>query len=543
MSLLEYYFNTSFDWLVYLSNIFNSPFDWLVYLDPFFLVRLWHNFAAVRPDRRILDSTTTMPSTTNTLRPYQLRIVESIGHCNAIVKMPTGSGKTIVGAKLLQRRLLLGASNQHHHPLVRPAGLILVPTQDLVHQQHQVFAQWCGTEPTTTVLSYMGGMADPILDTSKTCLLVSTPKAFTSLQQRKQDMFTWDKFGAVLFDEVHHVLKDHPYRTIALSLRDWHEQQKNSDHPQAHHKIQVLGLSASLTYGVDEPSIRATLDRLCRELDVQKMESPSTEELVQGGYVPPYGNNVELERASEVPEGVTDRASRKPHLMHATFRKRIQNQTATSFTINVWNVVGALEKQATLECREFVSPLSKPKLVSWEEYAHKMALSTGILVFRVLQVWYTALRLLVQSWEEEEVLAMQWLKQNDAFSTLGTVADVVRSQCENPDSFYKLGRLRYHLIQKKKNKSNAFQCLIFVQQRIAAHIVCRFIEQDAELGRSGIRPGYVTAKDGKITPTITMTNGRKQQTVADFRSGRINVIVATSVLEEVCGSGSVEELV
>ena len=67
----------------------------------------------------------------NSLRPYQARVVNSIGSANAIVKMPTGSGKTLVAAELMKRHL------QQHPGL---ACLFLVPTQDLVDQQADVVA-------------------------------------------------------------------------------------------------------------------------------------------------------------------------------------------------------------------------------------------------------------------------------------------------------------------------------------------------------------------------------------------------------------------
>jgi ERCC4-related helicase len=41
----------------------------------------------------------------NVLRSYQRRIIDAIGNSNAIVKMPTGSGKTIVAAQMILNHL------------------------------------------------------------------------------------------------------------------------------------------------------------------------------------------------------------------------------------------------------------------------------------------------------------------------------------------------------------------------------------------------------------------------------------------------------
>jgi DEAD/DEAH box helicase len=454
------------------------------------------------------------------MRPYQESIVISIGSSNAIVKMPTGSGKTVVAAELLKRRLELDSSL---------AGLFLVPTQDLVEQQAAVVRAWF---PESQVFEFMGGQTDPTTGQAngKVCI-VSTPKAFSLLQCRQPNAFGWDQFGIIVFDEVHHMLKDHPYREISLDLRDWNKIKGKG-------KTQVIGMSASLTYDINEVAIRATLGRLCRELMIDIMISPSLNELERGGYTPQYGDNVEIERSNEIPEGVLAHYLRRPHLMHQTFVKRIETKTATPFALEVWSIVSDLEQHAKHFCPTYMTPLNQIKLTSWEDHAYKHQLNAGntsaVDVFRLLSIWYTALRLLVLSWEEDKVLVMQWLKANDALRAVhGKDIGTIQEACKTPDSFSKLGRLRYHLIQKRETWGDSFRCIVFVQQRIAAYVISRFIQSDEQLQRHGIISGFVTAKDGKITPEIKMNKSMKQETVTSFRCGVLNVIVATSVLEEV----------
>lgn len=67
------------------------------------------------------------------LRPYQIDAVDSIGgtSSNVIIKMPTGSGKTLVAFEFCLRRLA-----KNHRPAGKhnKAALFLVPTKDLVSQ-------------------------------------------------------------------------------------------------------------------------------------------------------------------------------------------------------------------------------------------------------------------------------------------------------------------------------------------------------------------------------------------------------------------------
>ncbi len=105
------------------------------------------------------------------LRKYQKDVVDAIGNENAIIKMPTGSGKTFVAAEFIRRgmqysegKLELGSR--------RRAVLFLVPACDLVTQQKKALKVWIKD---CDVAEYMGGISPP---TTRFDVLVSTPQAF-----------------------------------------------------------------------------------------------------------------------------------------------------------------------------------------------------------------------------------------------------------------------------------------------------------------------------------------------------------------------------
>ena len=102
-----------------------------------------------------------------------------------------GSGKTLVAAETIKR-------------VSHRRALFLVPTCLLVAQQAEAVRVWTGRD----VREYMGGLAAPH---SGFEVLVSTPKAFMSAQMQHEHL-AWSGFDLVVFDEVHHVLKEHPYR-------------------------------------------------------------------------------------------------------------------------------------------------------------------------------------------------------------------------------------------------------------------------------------------------------------------------------------------
>jgi ERCC4-related helicase len=435
------------------------------------------------------------------LRPYQQRIGDSVNGENAIIKMPTGSGKTFVASELIKRSLAAETSK---------VALFLVPTCDLVDQQARAISEWCDS---CGVRQYHGGMSDPHLDQHNR-ILVSTPLAFYHLQWRNCD-FDWSRIGICIFDEVHHVLKDHPYRKIAKRLQNWKEEHGKSVH--------VVGLSASLTYAVADVRIHDALDRLCQDLSITKMESPT-------------------------PEGVLPVRMRRPHKMHETFMNRVKNRTATPFALRVWDTVQLLEKHAETLFTSFTSPLLQEKLASWEDYASQLKVTSLPNIresgrfFQQLEHWYVALRLVVLTWEEDEQLVMQWLKIENALFTVEEYGSSLESKlnemnrlANNSVNFMKMACLREQLVLKKNMFGSEFRCIIFVQERIKAYILAHWLNRDVALRHDhGIEAGFVASKGSRLTPSIKAT---RNGSIDKFRTAEINVLVATSVIEEVSRNG------
>lgn len=127
---------------------------------------------------------------TYTLRPYQQEALEAWQDNDeqGVIELPTGSGKTVIGIKVIES-------------CASPA-LVVVPTIDLLEQWHQELQ----TEFSTPV-GRLGGGTQEIEQ-----LTVST---YDSAYLRADEL--GDRFGLVVFDEVHH-LGGEGYRDIARLL-------------------------------------------------------------------------------------------------------------------------------------------------------------------------------------------------------------------------------------------------------------------------------------------------------------------------------------
>ena len=244
-------------------------------------------------------------------------------------------------------------------------------------------------------------------------------------------------------------------------------------------------------------------------------------------------------------------SKRQPHLMHEKFFQRINSNTTTPFAAKIYQVVCDIESEI-LACESkhdanepFKSPLKLIKLISWEDYAYRMKNQsiTGSAMqslFEFLEIWYVALRMIVQSWEEEEPLVLQWLLINEGFQKEGWYGmklecslNAVKRLCRcRTEQFDKLQSLTKNLIEKRKLKGVSFRCIVFVQQRISAYVLCQYLNNHQSCDEHGLRVGYVCARKSRITPSIKVRSGEATNCIESFRDGSINIIVATSVIEE-----------
>jgi len=210
------------------------------------------------------------------LRDYQHKIVGEVLGQSAIVRLPTGAGKTLIAAEVLAR--------------VGGRALFLVPTVSLVEQQALAVQEWLtggGSGRRGPVVARLHGEISHQLPNSFD-VLVSTPAAFAAAQAKQGrtarsgslqwESLQWESFRLVIIDEVHHVLKEHPYRKLALALAFAKTAAPRAAMPQ------VLGLSASLTYEVERTAMEEQVLSLCKELGVTRISSASSAELERGGY-------------------------------------------------------------------------------------------------------------------------------------------------------------------------------------------------------------------------------------------------------------------
>jgi ERCC4-related helicase len=422
------------------------------------------------------------------LRKYQARIAQAAIEQNVIVKLDTGAGKTRIAAHAIHK--LLSAT-----PASR--AIFFVPKILLVEQQARAITEATGMQ----CAQFHGGLVAPKISDDWR-VLVSTPDAYS----QSPGLPHITQFCCVVFDEIHHSIKGDKYRKIAKKLDQTNQR--------------VIGLTASLSYGITAAQLDESMNRICREYGIDTIETATQEEMVADGYAGGAGD-VEVNNAPVCPELrslLVPEGKRKPNLLIETFWARVDAHQATPFTHALLASIQSCEASIPM----FKSPLRKKPPSSWGKYAHG-------LKHTFLEQSYEALRILVSSWEEDEDTAKLFLRMAISSNLLKAVPPGLEGKVGGPYSRFE--HLKSVLLDLKINRHTDPRFIVFVEKRVMTHIIKYFVEQDPLLA-SHFKVAHVYATNANATESLRITKGESKQHLEDFRAGRANLLVATSVAEE-----------
>lgn len=359
-------------------------------------------------------------ATVTPLRKYQRKALRVVLDKDALVLLPTGSGKTLIAAAAIKLTLM--------RDTVRPRALFLVPTVVLARQQAEALRR----ETLLRVKEFIGGNAAP----AGFDILVSTPAAFLNLIDVAPE-FVLMNYAHVTFDEVHHVRGKHPYADLATMLR------------MLEGGPRLLGLSASLTYATEEDEIRKSIQELCAALRVTGdcIVTADTEELRRDGY---HASEVQVETSfakayisldedDKACESLTLPVQAHDRLPGFLMLWKRRDPRLHPLTLALMDAVVDVEKVAAEAEPTFTSPMSwKEKVVEWGEYAHEKALDprcspSSQAVFVLLEHLYEAVRIIINSQQESLELAMMYLKM---VNVIGEDAGFEAVCFANSESFF-----------------------------------------------------------------------------------------------------------
>lgn len=409
-------------------------------------------------------------------RKYQLSMAEMCIGCNTLVILPTGLGKTVVALHVIAE--LIGKGKV----------LILAPTKPLVEQHCEFFS---GMLPHSKVGS-MNGLMKPetrikVIDSNE--LIVSTPQAVANdLASEKYDL---SKFSLVIYDEAHRGVGNYAYVTVAEYCT---------------RSIRSIGLTASP--GSDIKKIEEVCNNLhLTRIEVKYDDDPDVSPYVHDTYV----NRIEV----NMPKDLTDVISLLNGLLDHYFDELVSLHLADpgwpASTKHMLTIGGILQK----------------RLARGEKTA---------IVYRGLTVQAICVKLLhalnLAETQGMSALRTYMTKLNEEAGPQGTRGgkeivgkkeyldawEIVRTtKVEHP----KISRVM-SLVSQMINSGEKNKVMVFTQYRDTCELLVNKIS---------------TIPNAKVAKLIGQANGGLKQreqinVLNDFRSGKYNVIVSTSVGEE-----------
>jgi superfamily II DNA/RNA helicase len=97
----------------------------------------------------------------------------------------------------------------------------------------------------------------------------------------------------------------------------------------------------------------------------------------------------------------------------------------------------------------------------------------------------------------------------------------------------RLAQLKTALLAQSDIYGADFKGIIFVERKIAVHIVEDFIQKDPELeSRFGGMVGMIHSANSKASPLVNISDDRMTKAISKFRTGKYTILISTAVAEE-----------
>ncbi|OJD18331.1 hypothetical protein AJ78_01644 [Emergomyces pasteurianus Ep9510] len=447
-------------------------------------------------------------------RAYQLEMLEASLRENIIIAMDTGSGKTQIA--ILRIR--------HELETCTPDKIVwfLAPTVALAEQQHNNISQQL-TAYQTRLLTGADNVAywstrkiwDDILLNIR--IVVSTPQVL--LDAMSHGFVTMARVALLVFDEAHHCAGDEAPNTLMQNF--YHKQLRRTgttkDLPR------ILGLTASPVTKVVPESLKKVEDNLNARCETPRI------------------HREELMRYVHRPELCTVKF-RDDSLIYSDLLRSLDRVVdAIDIEQDPW--VKWLEEQKDgrsqtrlLRVRETrktfcISQLSKLRRQAMSIHADLGPWAADVFISEVLKRLERK-RLNLQT---DPVTTLEKEEQIFIIETLSQLPICPDKQYwdSEPDLVSEKANLLIDLLEKEYTSD--FRGIIFAQQRSTVTLLAHLISKHPRLKHIIVSGAFLgNAGYAGRTSTITELHDMKTQkgSVNDLRSGKKNLLIATSVLEE-----------
>ncbi|KAI0407085.1 RNase3 domain-containing protein [Xylaria palmicola] len=440
-------------------------------------------------------------------RAYQVEMFEKSLEENIIVAMDTGSGKTQVAVLRIQAEL-----EKRSDKII----WFLAPTVALCEQQFRVLRSQIG--PAQIKLLTGTDNVDSWSDNRIWDEYLKNVRVVVSSYQVLLDAITHafvklDRLCLIIFDEAHNCVKNHPGSRIMKRYRA----HKNDGMPCP----AILGLTASPIMrsrieGIE--TIEQTLDAICRSPTTHKEEFLSIVKrpTLFSITIPISGNRLPTSSLASLA-----RVCQSIDIYQDPYILRLRREGTEK---SLYKLRKTLEKRDTYAIKQMESFYHKctelhKELGPWasEYFAHKAVTHFLESSGRDL-VWF-------ETWDVAE-------KQH--LATILRQAEIDPPQPFNESSALRLSRKFTALVHELRSAPNDTRCIIFVTETVTVAVLSYMLSATTSINNryrigSMVGASNHAARKQDIGDFMQPKGG---QDLEDFRTGKLNLLVATSVAEE-----------
>lgn len=442
------------------------------------------------------------------LRPYQEECVEKVMQKNTIVVLPTGSGKTLVAVKCIDRFRLQARER------AAPGAdrvLFVVPTVALVHQQADYCEKHCSDHPRVARFcteekmrwgkdEWQNGLEDYDI-------LVGTPDIFRRALVTNA-YITPASFCLVIFDECHNAVGQHPMVSICKDSLHSHMECGGS--------LRIVGFTASPTKeGLEqsESEMKGAMFQLQLTLQAE-MIKPIVPPEFQGASARiqdffhvdvPAENDLAQEcgrHAETFLEELLKKCDALGRIKDVSkalkrFRHVFDQLGRRAFLYAIKNVVAPQLEAKVLQLLMYTGDAPERRAEAEQIQAGLPQLKD--MISNAAKDFEQSAQERCPSWEQLPLISAKASK----------LIDILDKEC----------------IENAGKGAAQFRCLVFVEQVSMPHPFADLINK--ELGEK--HPQMVA---GAISGGNAMQPGEKRAAIEKFRAGEFRVLVSTPTLEE-----------
>ncbi|KAI6824740.1 P-loop containing nucleoside triphosphate hydrolase protein [Hortaea werneckii] len=477
------------------------------------------------PTHHKLDSaamkTWIYPTNLGTVRDYQYNIVSRSLFHNTLVALPTGLGKTFIAATIMLNYYRWTADAQI---------IFMAPTKPLIAQQMEACYGIVGIRRQDTVL--MTGETTPAVRAEEWLekrVFFMTPQ--TVINDLKTGICDPKKVVLVVVDEAHKATGSYAYTEVVAFLRRFNS------------SFRVLALTA--TPGSTVEAVQAVIDHL----GIARVELRTEQSLDIRPYTHKKQTELELFEYSDEQQLVMEHLSRalKPLLdklnsLNAYFSR-------DPMALSAYGLTQARQKwmasDAGRKAPMAMKGMANAAFTVLSQFGH----SIGLLKFHGIGPFYSG--------------ALEFQRSVDSGKTKGKNAKAVvehedfvkmmsriRGWTNNPD-FIGHPKLQYlrevvlnHFLDAGEGTlgsdapPSATRVMVFASYRDSTEEICRVLKRNEPMIRPHVFVGQAASNNSE-----GMNQKRQNAVIQDFKAGKFNTLVATSIGEEGLDIGDVDLIV